>query len=172
MPPVHFALDFGDEFSWTICLGWPSTFIFLISASQVVRITGMSHCHLARHTDSFMKYKSMAFFSGEGKNKFPNMLTSWLKIMRPYLFISLQHLHRTLHLAELIHVCKDSGQAHSSLCVPMIWNSFLSPNIVLCTISTYSTFFMIFFIPHYHDGQSPHLEAPPQLHAIRIPYIS
>jgi hypothetical protein len=29
---------------WTICLGWPPNVILLISASQVARITSMSHC--------------------------------------------------------------------------------------------------------------------------------
>jgi hypothetical protein len=32
---------------WTICLGWPQTVILLISASQVAKITGMSHWRLA-----------------------------------------------------------------------------------------------------------------------------
>jgi hypothetical protein len=41
---------FQDRVSWTICLGWLRTSIFLISASQVARITSMSHqrpsvCH-------------------------------------------------------------------------------------------------------------------------------
>jgi hypothetical protein len=34
---------FQDTVSWTICLGWLWTMIFLISASQVARITGVSH---------------------------------------------------------------------------------------------------------------------------------
>jgi hypothetical protein len=34
---------FGDGGSRTIFLGWPGTTIFLISASQVARITGVSH---------------------------------------------------------------------------------------------------------------------------------
>jgi hypothetical protein len=33
--------------SWTVCLGWPRTKILLISASQVARITGVSHQCLA-----------------------------------------------------------------------------------------------------------------------------
>jgi hypothetical protein len=33
----------GDGFSQTICLGWPWTTILPISASQVIRITGMSY---------------------------------------------------------------------------------------------------------------------------------
>jgi hypothetical protein len=36
--------------SWTICLGWPQTEILLTSASQVVRIKGMSQWHLAPST--------------------------------------------------------------------------------------------------------------------------
>jgi hypothetical protein len=31
------------EFSWTVCLGWPWTTTLPISASQVARITGLSH---------------------------------------------------------------------------------------------------------------------------------
>jgi hypothetical protein len=31
----------------TICLGWPWTTILLLSASQVARITGTGHWHLA-----------------------------------------------------------------------------------------------------------------------------
>jgi hypothetical protein len=38
---------FGDGFSQTICPGWPGTSILPISSSQVARITGMSHQHLA-----------------------------------------------------------------------------------------------------------------------------
>jgi hypothetical protein len=34
---------FGDGVSRVICLGWSQIAILLISASQVVRITGMSH---------------------------------------------------------------------------------------------------------------------------------
>jgi hypothetical protein len=34
---------FGDGVSWTICLGWPQTSILPISASQVARITSVSH---------------------------------------------------------------------------------------------------------------------------------
>jgi hypothetical protein len=34
--------------SQTICLGWPRTMILLILASQVTRITGMSHWHPAQ----------------------------------------------------------------------------------------------------------------------------
>jgi hypothetical protein len=38
---------FGDRVSQTVCLGWPQTMILLISASQVAKITGVSHWHLA-----------------------------------------------------------------------------------------------------------------------------
>jgi hypothetical protein len=31
---------------WTTWPGWPQTSIFLISASQVAMITGVSNCHL------------------------------------------------------------------------------------------------------------------------------
>jgi hypothetical protein len=34
---------FGDGVLGTICLGWPPTSLLPISASQVARITGMSH---------------------------------------------------------------------------------------------------------------------------------
>jgi hypothetical protein len=37
----------GDEVSWSIYLGWHRTKVLLISASQVVRITGMRHQCLA-----------------------------------------------------------------------------------------------------------------------------
>jgi hypothetical protein len=46
---AHFAviiLEMG-RVSRTICLGWPQTAVFLISASQVARITGVSHFHLS-----------------------------------------------------------------------------------------------------------------------------
>jgi hypothetical protein len=33
----------GGGVSWTICSGWSWTTFLLISASQVIRITGMSH---------------------------------------------------------------------------------------------------------------------------------
>jgi hypothetical protein len=38
---------FGGEVLQTICSGWSQTKILLISVSQVARITGMSHWHLA-----------------------------------------------------------------------------------------------------------------------------
>jgi hypothetical protein len=38
-----FSGYFGDGVFLTICLGWPGFFILLISASQVARITSMSH---------------------------------------------------------------------------------------------------------------------------------
>jgi hypothetical protein len=39
---------FGDEVSRTISWGWLSTVIHPISASQVARITGVSHWHRAK----------------------------------------------------------------------------------------------------------------------------
>jgi hypothetical protein len=39
--------SFGDGVSWTIYPGWPWTLILPISASQVARITGVSHQCLA-----------------------------------------------------------------------------------------------------------------------------
>jgi hypothetical protein len=42
-----FVKSFWDKVLWTICLGWLWTMIFLISASWVARITGVSHQHLA-----------------------------------------------------------------------------------------------------------------------------
>jgi hypothetical protein len=48
-PPVHFALVLLEMgVSWTIFLGWPQTEILPILASQVARITGVSHWHLDR----------------------------------------------------------------------------------------------------------------------------
>jgi hypothetical protein len=41
---------FGDMVLRTIYLGWPQTWITLISASQVARFTGMSHWCSATHT--------------------------------------------------------------------------------------------------------------------------
>jgi hypothetical protein len=34
---------FQDRVSWTLCPGWPQTMIVLISASWIVRITGVRH---------------------------------------------------------------------------------------------------------------------------------
>jgi hypothetical protein len=43
-PPVRFALVILEmRVSRTICLSWPRTIILPISASQVARITGVSH---------------------------------------------------------------------------------------------------------------------------------
>jgi hypothetical protein len=36
----------------TNCLSWPQTWILLVSAYQVARITGMSHCHLVCYRPS------------------------------------------------------------------------------------------------------------------------
>jgi hypothetical protein len=38
-------LFFGDEVLGTVCPGWPQTTFLLLSASQVARITGVSHLH-------------------------------------------------------------------------------------------------------------------------------
>jgi hypothetical protein len=47
-PPALFLWwIFWDRVSWIICLGWLWTTILLISASWVVRIIGVSHCHQA-----------------------------------------------------------------------------------------------------------------------------
>jgi hypothetical protein len=43
-PPVHLLWLFWRwGASQTICPGWPQTEILLISASQIARITGVSH---------------------------------------------------------------------------------------------------------------------------------
>jgi hypothetical protein len=48
MPLVHFALlILKMRFLGTICFYWPRTIIFPISASQGLRIIGMSHWHSA-----------------------------------------------------------------------------------------------------------------------------
>jgi hypothetical protein len=48
--PVYFCSGyFGDGLLRTVCPGCPKTTILLISASQVARITGMSHQHPATH---------------------------------------------------------------------------------------------------------------------------
>jgi hypothetical protein len=39
---------FWNRVSWTICSGWFWTPVLLISASWVVRVTGVSHQHLAQ----------------------------------------------------------------------------------------------------------------------------
>jgi hypothetical protein len=44
---------------WTICSGWLWTVIFLISASSVARITGMSHQHLATMS---LEVQSLCFY--------------------------------------------------------------------------------------------------------------
>jgi hypothetical protein len=41
------AFSFWVGVSWTFCLTWPQTAVLLILASQVARIVGMSHWHLA-----------------------------------------------------------------------------------------------------------------------------
>jgi hypothetical protein len=54
---VYFALVILEMgILWTICPGWPQIVIFPISASQVARITGISHQQLAfRRTESTRK---------------------------------------------------------------------------------------------------------------------
>jgi hypothetical protein len=42
--PVHFSGYFGNRVSQTICPGWPRTAILQVSASQVLRITGVIQC--------------------------------------------------------------------------------------------------------------------------------
>jgi hypothetical protein len=48
LPALFCVGYFQDRVSWTICLGWPRTIIFLISASWVPRIIGVSHQYPAR----------------------------------------------------------------------------------------------------------------------------
>jgi hypothetical protein len=45
--PIFCDRVFRDRVSWTICLGWLQTVIFLISASWVARIIGVSYRSLA-----------------------------------------------------------------------------------------------------------------------------
>jgi hypothetical protein len=44
---------FQDRVSQTLCLGWLQMTVLLISASQVARIAGVSHWHLALFFLSF-----------------------------------------------------------------------------------------------------------------------
>jgi hypothetical protein len=54
---VHFARYFEDGISCTISTGWPKTFIFPLSASQVAKITSVSHqCPVEKSFYNF-KYK-------------------------------------------------------------------------------------------------------------------
>jgi hypothetical protein len=56
---------FQDRVLWTICLGWLQTPILLISASSVVRITGMSHQCLAslfKNFQVFLELSDCLFF--------------------------------------------------------------------------------------------------------------
>jgi hypothetical protein len=41
---AYFGDGAGSRLFQTICPGWPRTAILLISASQIARITGVSHC--------------------------------------------------------------------------------------------------------------------------------
>jgi hypothetical protein len=60
---AHFRIRcFWDRVSWSICLGWLWTMILLISASQVVRITGVSHRHLVCRFN-FLRNCQAAFWS-------------------------------------------------------------------------------------------------------------
>jgi hypothetical protein len=42
------SVYFGDRVLRIICPGWPSTIIFLISASQIARIIDVNHQHSAQ----------------------------------------------------------------------------------------------------------------------------
>jgi hypothetical protein len=55
--PVHFFCSgyFRDGVSQVICPGWPWTMILQTSASQIARITGVSHKHLAKKAVIFFK---------------------------------------------------------------------------------------------------------------------
>jgi hypothetical protein len=51
----------------TICLGWLQTIIFPISASQVARITGMSHQSLAKYGLSLKKQNKTEYYASVGE---------------------------------------------------------------------------------------------------------
>jgi hypothetical protein len=55
------------HYSHTSCLGWPQTSILLISASQLARITDMSHCTW-QNSEFFTR--NISFFSNFKKNVF------------------------------------------------------------------------------------------------------
>jgi hypothetical protein len=60
-PPALFCVEyFRDRVSRTICLSWPQTAIFLISASWVARIIGVRHWHLAQLPFIWAKAQMMA----------------------------------------------------------------------------------------------------------------
>jgi hypothetical protein len=56
-PPVHFALIILEtRVLWTVYPCWPQTVILLISASQVVSITVVSHWHLVESSLFLLYY--------------------------------------------------------------------------------------------------------------------
>jgi hypothetical protein len=60
--------------SWTVCPGWPPTVIALISASQLARITGMSHSCLATH----IKYQIKQLWKEHNLSKYKSLsLRQW-----------------------------------------------------------------------------------------------
>jgi hypothetical protein len=61
-----FALGyFGDEVLQTVCQGWPRTMILPISASEIARITGVSHPHSAEMPFFFLFDYELRILSGQ-----------------------------------------------------------------------------------------------------------
>jgi hypothetical protein len=66
----HAQLFIGwDKIPHTFCLGWPRTTIFLISASRVARITGVSHCAWVREASQFTFLEQSSSCSGDSWKK-------------------------------------------------------------------------------------------------------
>jgi hypothetical protein len=54
---AHYCVRWG----LTFCSGWPQTSILLVSASQVARVTGVSHWHPGLYDLKFKVIKNFCF---------------------------------------------------------------------------------------------------------------
>jgi hypothetical protein len=69
-PTVHFVLVILEmEVSRTVSLGWPRTWILLISASQVAGITGMNQSFLA----TFFLMVTQVYTFAQSMGNFPSV---------------------------------------------------------------------------------------------------
>jgi hypothetical protein len=97
-PPALFCDGFfRDRVSWTIFPSWLQTLILLISASWVVWITGVSHCHLVWH------FLTLHYCDSSDKYQLTTLIPTVCLFTPPYL--SPSKLARGLHILNLNLAC-------------------------------------------------------------------
>jgi hypothetical protein len=95
---AFFSGYFGVRVSQTICQGWSQTAVFLISVSQVARITSVSHlCPASR---SFFIFLAVLRIKPTALHVLDKCFTTELYLSLPFFFYLYQSLQRTINFID------------------------------------------------------------------------